>query len=138
MKELISLNLENNNFTKYELLLAIGNNKKKSFRKLEELKIGYNHFQIFEKKGNKKDRKTLQEIVNELEKCDFSNIKILSANNGGFTQKSIEKILPALKLKNYENIDIRYNDLKNLDFIKGNNYNKNLFYEGNFFIENEE
>ena len=137
MKELISLNLENNNFTKYELLLAIGNNKKRSFKKLEELKIGYNHFQIFEKKANKKDRKTLQEIVNELEKCDFSNIKILSANNGGFTQKSIEKILPALGLKNYENIDIRYNDLKNLDFIKGNKYNKNLFYEGTFFIENE-
>ena len=138
MKELILLNLENNYFTKYELLIAIGNNKKGSFKKLEELKIGLNDFKIAETKDNKKDRKTLEEIVNELEKLNFSSIKTLSANNGAFNQKTIEKILPALKLKDYENVDIRYNDLKNFNFIKGNNCNKNLLYEGNFFKENQE
>ena len=136
-KELISLNLENNYFTKYELLIAIGNNKKGSFKKLEELKIGYNGFKIPKKKSNKKDRKTLEEIVDELEKLNFSSIKTLSASNGAFNQKTVEKILPALKLKDYEKVDIRYNDLKNFDFIKGNNYNKNLFHEGNFIKEKQ-
>lgn len=132
-KELISLNLENNNFTKYELLIAIGNNKKGSYKKLEELKIGFNNFKIILNKNHKKERKNLDEIVEELEKLDFSSIKVLTANNGGFPQKAIEKILPALRLKNHENIDIRYNDIKQLNLIKEKISYKNLFSEGNFF-----
>lgn len=131
-KELISLNLEYNNFTKYELLLAIGNNKKGSYKKLAELKIGYNNFKIILNKNHKKDRKNLDEIVEELKKLDFSSIKVLVANNGGLPQKAIEKILPALRLKNYENIDIRYNDIKHLNFINENKYNNYLYSEGNF------
>ena len=131
-KELISLDLEFNNFTKYELLIAIGNNKHGSFKKLEELKIGYNDFKIIEKKNQKKNRKSLEEIVDELKKLDFSSIRVLSANNGSLPQKAAEKILPALNLKSYENVDIRFNNIKNLNFANGIKYNKDLFCEGNF------
>lgn len=132
-KELISLDLEFNNFTKYELLIAIGNNKHGRFKKLEELKIEYNDFKIIEKKNKKKEnRKSLEEIVDELKKLDFSSIRILSANNGSLPQKAAEKIIPAFRLKNYENVDIRFNNIKNLNFVNGIKYNKDLFFEGNF------
>ena len=157
-KDLISLNLEFNDFTNYELLLAIGNNKHGSFKKLEELQIGFNNFKIekkntknfeevkignnnykiLEKKNKKKSRKNLEELVKELIKLDFSSIRVLDAKNGGLPQKAFENILPALRLKNYENVDIRYNDITNIKFINGNKYNKNLFFEGNFIPENKE
>ena len=135
-KELKSLNLEINNFTKYELFLAIGNNKQGSFKKLEKLQIGLNNFRPKMKKNNKKEGKCLEEIVNELNKLDFSMIKILGVNNGVFSQKTIEKILPALKLKTWKNVDLRFNDLTNLNFANNMDFDEKLVYEGNFIKKN--
>ena len=96
-KELISLNLKDNNFTKYELLLAIGG----SFKKLEILDISFNILRINNKNKKKNNKwKNLDEIVNELNKLNFKNIKLLSATNGVFTQKTAEKIIPAIYTKN--------------------------------------
>ena len=135
-KELKSLNLEINNFTKYELFLAIGNNKQGSFKKLEKLQIGLNNFRPKMKKNNKKEGKCLEEIVNELNKLDFSMIKILGVNNGVFSQKTVEKILPALKLKTWKNVDLRFNDLTNLNFANNMDFDEKLVYEGNFIKKN--
>ena len=76
--------------------------------------------------------------MKELIKLDFSSIRVLGAKNGGLPQKAFENILPALRLKNYENVDIRYNDITNIKFINGNKYNKNLFFEGNFIPKKKE
>ena len=131
-KELTTLDLEDNNFTNYELLIEIG----KNFKKLEILKIGSNTFYVRPK--NKKDkRRNINIIVEELKKIDFSNIKVFSANNGACPQIAVNTIFPALNLKFWDQIDLRNNKLSNLDVIKThiNDNNKNNFYKGNFIKE---
>jgi hypothetical protein len=131
-KELTTLDLEDNNFTNYELLIEIG----KNFKKLEILKIGSNTFYV--KPKNKKDkRRNINIIVEELKKIDFSNIKVFSANNGACPQIAVNNIIPALNLKFWDQVDLRNNQLSNLDVIKThiNDNNKNNFYKGNFIKE---
>ena len=50
---------------------------------------------------------------------NFKNIKLLSATNGVFTQKTAEKIIPVLNLSSdvLDNIDLKYNYLTDLNFI---------------------
>ena len=137
-KELISLDLEHNNFTNYELFPAIFSN----FQMLEEFKIGFNIFKEIIKKEKKNTENNLKKVIDELEKIKIINIKILCANNGVFNQRTVEPIISALHLKNYDNLDIRYNNLnlKELKFIEKNmnNKNKGLFTEGNYIKDKNE
>ena len=132
-ENLFSLNLEENLFTKYELLVAIG----KKFKKLNILKIGNNTFKVKNKKGKINEGKTLKEIVDELKKLSFSNLKEFYANNGAFSQNAANKIFKVLKLDTFCKIDLRNNQLNNLDFaIKYmNKQNEDYFFEGNEISE---
>lgn len=137
-KELISLDLEHNNFTNYELFPHIFGN----FQMLEEFKIGFNIFEEATTKEKKNTENNLKNVINELEKIKIINIKILCANNGVFNQRTVEPIISTLHLKNYDNVDIRYNNLNlsELKFIEGkiNNKNKKLFTEGNYIKDKNE
>ena len=130
-KELISLNLEYNSFTQYELLVVIFTN----FKRLEELKIGFNIFKEGKGKDNQNKRKTLKEILDELKLIDNNNIKKFCANNGVFTHITAKNIIPALNLKKCDYLDISYNNLENLDFIPDfmKNEKIKIIKEGNFF-----
>ena len=142
-KELKSLNLECNRFTQYDLLVAIF----KNFKKLEELTIGYNVLKEAkknqQKKKNKKknEGKKLEEILKELNELDNSNLKKISAKNGVFNQKTAEIIIPSLHLNENVILDLSYNNLKNLDFLRKNDRKfineKNIIIEGNFTNKNK-
>ena len=60
LKELTSLILDFNNFTNYDLFLAIVHNKKESFKKLEDLRLGFNNFRIGKNNAKKEKEKKLR------------------------------------------------------------------------------
>ena len=148
LKQLMCLILDQNNFTNYDLFIAIAKNKKGSFKKLEDLRVGFNDFRVkykyISKKNNKKDlrpRKTFGELIIEFKDLDFSKVKKLYVNNGVFTQRTAEELLPLLNLKNLENIDISYNNLKDLSpIIKKCNWKllKNFTCDGNYFTSKDD
>ena len=143
LKYLICLILDQNNFTNYDLFIAIAKNKKGSFKKLEDLRIGFNDFKVRKittnKKKNEKDirpRKTLKELIIEFKELDFSTVKKLYVNNGVFLQKTAEALFPLLNLKHLQELDINYNNLTNLSKIMKNcnfEFLKKLICDGNFF-----
>ena len=51
----------------------------------------------------------------ELKKLSFSNLKEFYANNGAFSQNAANKIFKVLKLDTFCKIDLRNNQLNNLD-----------------------
>ena len=148
LKYLICLILDQNNFTNYDLFIAIAKNKKGSFKKLEDLRIGFNDFKVRKitknKKKNEKEirpKKTLEELIIEFKDLDFSTVKKFYINNGVFTQKTAELLLPLLNLKNLTNLNIGCNNLTNLKIImKKCNWKllKNLAWEGNYFKSEED
>ena len=148
LKQLVCLILDQNNFTNYDLFIAIAKNKNGSFKNLEDLRVGFNDFRVeykyLSKKNNKKDlrpRKTLGELIIEFKDLDFSKVKKLYVNNGVFTQRTAEELLPLLNLKNLENIDISYNNLKDLSpIIKKCNWKllKNFTCDGNYFTSKDD
>ena len=148
LKYLICLILDQNNFTNYDLFIAIAKNKKGSFKKLEDLRIGFNDFKVRKitknKKKNEKEirpKKTLEELIIEFKDLDFSTVKKFYINNGVFTQKTAESLLPLLNLKNLTNLNIGCNNLTNLKIIMEKcNWKllKNLAWEGNYFKSEED
>ena len=136
---LVSLILDQNNFTNYDLFIAIAKNKNGSFNNLEDLRIGMNDFKVGKKnnykkkeKKNTRARKTLEQLVIEFKNLNFKKVKKLYVNNGVFVQKTAEELLPILNLENLENLDISYNHLKNFKFMKECIWKiKYLSYDGN-------
>ena len=157
LKELDTLVLDYNNFTNYELLIAIANNKKNSFKKLVNLRVGLNNFRVAKtsrKKDKKKDlnininkeikieikirndgkieRKTLDELKIDFSNLDFRTIKKLVINHGALNQKTAETLFPIMNLNNLEILDISNNNLTNINFVKKCNCNlKSFDYSGN-------
>ena len=62
----------------------------------------------------------MEEILKELNELDNSNLKKISAKNGVFNQKTAEIIIPSLHLNENVILDLSYNNLKNLDFLRKN------------------
>ena len=83
----------------------------------------------------------MEEILIELNELDNSNLKKISAKNGVFNQKTAEIIIPSLHLNENVILDLSYNNLKNLDFLRKNDRKfideKNVIIEGNFTDENK-
>ena len=139
MENLVSLILEQNNFSNYDLFIVIAKNKNESFKNLEDLRIGFNNFKVEnvniskkKKKINSRPRKTLEELAIEFKDLNFNNVKKLYVNNGVFIQKTAEKLLPNLALKNLEYLDISYNHLTSISFFEKCDWKiKNLYYIGN-------
>ena len=63
---------------------------------------------------------------------NFNKVKKLYVNNGVFIQKTAEKLLPIIALKNLEILDTSFNYLTNLKFFEKCNWKiKKLHYKGN-------
>ncbi len=139
LQNLVCLILDQNNFTNYDLFIAIAKNKKESFKKLEDLRLGINDFKVGKNNQNKKGknlgpRKTLEELVIDFKDLDFSKVKKLYINNGVFNQKTANELIPLLNLKNLEDLDISYNHLTNFDFIEKCDWKiKHISYKGNHY-----
>ena len=159
LKELTSLILDYNYFTNYELFIAIGKHPKGSFKKLEDLRVGFNDFRVA-KKSNKKnsdknkielklntgikleiklnkkklERKTLEELNKEFLKLNFNCLKKFYANNGVFNQMTAENFIPLIKMENLENFNISNNNLRNIEFAKSCDWKelKYFGYYGNY------
>ena len=139
LQKLVSLILDQNNFSNYDLLIAIAKNKKGSFTNLEDLRIGFNDFKVGKniiskkkKKKNSRPRKTLEELIIEFKDLNFNKVKKLYVNNGVFIQKTAEKLLPIIALKNLKILDTSFNHLTNLKFFEKCNWKiKKLHYKGN-------
>ena len=150
LKELTSLILDYNHFTNYELFIAIGKNPNGSFKKLKDLRLGFNDFRVA-KKSNKKNsdknkielnlntgiklkRKTLEELKKEFSDLNFNCLKKFYANNGVFNQITAETLIPLIKMENLEYFKINNNDLIDINFLKSCNWKKIKFLEnkGNF------
>jgi hypothetical protein len=148
LKYLICLILDQNNFTNYDLFIAIAKNKKGSFKKLEDLRVGINDFKVRKitknKKKNEKEtrpKKTLEELIIEFKDLNFSEVKKFYVNNGVFTQKTAQSLLPLLNLEKLTHLNIGFNNLTNLKIImKKCNWKllKNLAWEGNYFKSEED
>ena len=143
LKELTSLILDFNNFTNYDLFLAIVHNKKGSFKELEDLRLGFNNFRIGKNKAKnekkkKLRKKTLIELVKAFNGLDLSKIKKLYLNHGALTQIAAKELLPIIDLKNLENLNIKYNYLKDLSFLEKCSWNLKIFsYKGNLLNEDD-
>ena len=111
-KNLKYLNLDSNQITDYGIFFAISENK--NFGKLEKLYLKYNVLSVFNRK--KITKKEFKEYFANVY-LDFNSIQILGLSNGVFNQKSIEYIFPCFELNNVKEINLKYNNLVNYDFL---------------------
>ena len=115
---------------------------------MEDLRVGINDFKVRKitknKKKNEKEtrpKKTLEELIIEFKDLNFNKVKKFYVNNGVFTQKTAQSLLPLLNLEKLTHLNIGFNNLTNLKIImKKCNWKllKNLAWEGNYFKSEED
>ena len=112
LKNLKYLNLDLNKITDYGIFIAIGNNK--NFRKLEQLYLNFNAFSILN--GKKMKKNEFKEYFADVN-LDFNSIQMLGLSYGVFDKKTIEYVFPCFELTNVKEINLKYNNLDNYDFL---------------------